>query len=395
MATNQLALAGRPRRRYRPRPMTPKRVALVHDWLTGMRGGEKCLEVLCELFPEATLFTLLHKLGSVSPTIEALPIRTSFVQRLPFAASKFRHYLPLFPRAVERFDLSDFDLVISSSHCVAKSVIPRPGALHLCYCHTPMRYVWDLFDEYFGVERVGRLKHALLRRVAGRLRRWDARTADRVHHFVANSQYVRRRIQRHYRRDADVIHPPVDTTRFTLSERNDNYFLMVTALVPYKRVELAVEAFNRLGARLLIVGSGPEERRLQEQAKKNIEFLGWQSDEQIRGYYAGCQALIFPGEEDFGIVPVEAMATGKPALAFGRGGALETVVPGVTGLLFPEQTVSSLMDAVRSFDEAHFSPQRIRTHALGFDREVYRRNMREFIADKCERHFPQPQRVAA
>src|SRR6516165_7509493 len=168
--------------------MTPKRVALVHDWLTGMRGGEKCLEVLCELFPTATLFTLLHNPGSVSPTIERLSVRTSFVQHLPFAASKYRHYLPLFPRAAERFDLSEFDLVVSSSHCVAKSVVPHARALHICYCHTPMRYVWDLFDEYFAVERVGRLKHALLRRIAARLRRWDARTAERVHHFVANSQ---------------------------------------------------------------------------------------------------------------------------------------------------------------------------------------------------------------
>jgi glycosyltransferase involved in cell wall biosynthesis len=375
--------------------MTPKRVALVHDWLTGMRGGEKCLEVLCELFPTATLFTLLHNPGSVSPTIERLSVRTSFVQHLPFAASKYRHYLPLFPRAAERFDLSEFDLVVSSSHCVAKSVVPHARALHICYCHTPMRYVWDLFDEYFAVERVGRLKHALLRRIAARLRRWDARTAERVHHFVANSQHVRRRIHRHYGRDADVIHPPVDTDRFTLSERNDGYFLMVSALVPYKRAELAVETFNRLGARLLIVGSGPEEKRLKDRARLNIEFIGWQPDDKLRSYYAGCRALIFPGEEDFGIVPVEAMASGKPVIAFGRGGALETVVPGVTGSLFPEQTVSSLTAAVRAFDEARFSPQRIRAHALVFDREVYRRRMSAFIADHFDQHFRRPLRVAA
>jgi glycosyltransferase involved in cell wall biosynthesis len=375
--------------------MTQKRVALVHDWLTGMRGGEKCLEVLCEMFPEATLFTLLHKPGSVSQTIEQLPICTSFVQHLPFAASRYRHYLPLFPRAIERFDLSEFDLVISSSHCVAKSIITRPDAVHICYCHTPMRYVWDLFDEYFGVERVGRLKHALLRRVAGRLRHWDARTAERVNHFIANSEHVRHRIQRHYGRDAEVIHPPVDTDRFRLSERTDGYFLIVSALVPYKRIELAVETCSRIGARLLIVGSGPEEKRLKQLAGRNVEFLGWQSDEQIREYYAGCRALIFPGEEDFGIVPVEAMASGKPVIAFGRGGALETVIPGLSGLLFSEQTVPRLTAVVQSFDETHFSPQRIRAHALGFDREVYRRKMRTFIADRFDQPFRPPLPVAA
>lgn len=370
--------------------MRTGRTALIHDWLTGMRGGEKCLEILCDLLPESTLFTLLHKAGSVSPAIERLPIRTSFVQRLPFAATKYRHYLPLFPRAIERFDLSGYDLIVSSSHCVAKGVIPPQGALHICYCHTPMRYVWDLFDDYFAVERVGWWKHQLIRRVARSLRRWDVATAGRVHHFIANSHYVQERIRRHYGRHAEVIYPPVDTARFEAVEGNAGYFLIVSALAPYKRVDLAVEAFNRLGARLLVVGTGPEAKRLQALARKNVEFLGWQSDEQLRDFYAGCRALIFPGVEDFGIVPVEAMASGKPVIALGQGGALETVLPNLSGLLFAEQTVDSLTDAVRRFDEGRFSPATIRAHALRFDRDVYRREMRHFIAERREQHFRTP-----
>jgi glycosyltransferase involved in cell wall biosynthesis len=375
--------------------MRTDRIALIHDWLTGMRGGEKCLEVLCELLPGATLFTLLHKPGTVSPAIERLPIRTSLVQRLPFAGSMYRHYLPFFPRAIERFDLSGYELIVSSSHCVAKGVIPPSGALHVCYCHTPMRYAWEMFDDYFSVQRVGWVKHQVLKRVARSLRRWDAATADRVHHFVANSHYVRERIRRCYGRHAEVIYPPVDTSFFSVSASSGDYFLVVSALAPYKRVELAVEAFNRLGIRLLIVGSGPEEKRLKVLAKRNIEFLGWQSNERLRDLYAGCRALVFPGVEDFGIVPVEAMASGKPVLAFAKGGALETVIPGVTGLLFTEQTAASLIEAVRRFDEGRFSPSLIRAHALRFDREVYRRRMKQFIEERYDHHFRRPLQLAA
>jgi glycosyltransferase involved in cell wall biosynthesis len=362
--------------------MLIEKIALVHDWLTGMRGGEKCLEVLCELFPQATLFTLLHNKGSVSPTIERLTIQTSFVQHLPFVAAKYRNYLPLFPKAIGRFDFRDYDLIISTSHCVAKGAIPRSDAIHICYCHTPMRYVWELFDDYFGVEKVGYVKHKLISRIAVSLREWDVRTANRVHHYIANSNNVRERIKQHYRRDAVVIYPPVDTSLFQLSTKNEDYFLIVTAMAPYKRVDLAVEAFNRLGERLLVIGGGPEEENLKKLAKKNIEFLGWQPSERLHKYYAGCRALIFPGVEDFGIVPVEAMACGKPVIAFGKGGALETVISGKTGLFFSEQTVESLIAAVKQFDEGQFSPEAIRVHALQFDKEIYRRKMREFIEEK-------------
>jgi glycosyltransferase involved in cell wall biosynthesis len=370
--------------------MSVGKIALVHDWLTGMRGGEKCLEVLADLFPDATLFTLLHNRGAVSPAIERLPIRTSFIQKMPGAARRYRHYLPLFPKAVERLDLSGHRVIVSSSHCVAKGVISPPGALHICYCYTPMRYVWDLFDDYFAVERVGWLKHQVIRRIAGRLRSWDARTAGRVHYFIAISHHVRERIQRHYGRTAEVIYPPVDTSFFAASEGYGDYFLVVSALAPYKRVDLAIEAFNRLGLRLLVIGTGPEEQRLKAAAKPNVEFLGWQPDEKLREYYAGCRALIFPGEEDFGIVPVEAMASGKPVIAFAKGGALETVIAGTTGLFFNEQTVDRLIDTVRRFDESRFSPRSIRAHALRFDREVYRREMKRFIEERYDEHFRPP-----
>ncbi|MEX2088527.1 MAG: glycosyltransferase, partial [Bacteroidota bacterium] len=301
-------------------------IAIVHDWLTGMRGGEKVLEVLCELHPGADLFTLLHNPGTVSPAIERMSIRTSFVNSLPFKENGYRRYLPLFPRAIESFDFSPYDLILSTSHCVAKGAVPRAGALHICYCHTPMRYVWEMYDDYFGKGRAGVLTRAAMKFFAPRLRQWDVRSSDRVHFYVANSQNVARRIHRHYGRAADVIHPPVDTSLFRSSERDEGYYLIVSALVPYKRVDLAVRVFNILGERLLVVGKGPELETLKAMASKRIEFLGWQPDSELAGLYAGCRALVFPGVEDFGIVPLEAMASGKPVIAFGRGGALETVV---------------------------------------------------------------------
>lgn len=355
------------------------RVALVHDWLTGMRGGEKCLEVLCELFPDAPLFTLLHIPGSVSPTIEARTIRTSFVQQLPEAANHYRRYLPLFPRAIESLDLADFDVIISTSHCVAKGAIVRPGALHVCYCHTPMRYVWDQYQEYFGKGRAGVGTRMAMSVAAPYLRRWDVRTAQRVHHFIANSQNVRERIVRIYRRDAEVIFPPVDVGRFTVTREARECFLMVTALVPYKRIDLAVEAFNRSGKRLLIVGKGPELERLRAIAHPNVEFVGWSSDDELARLYRRAIALVFPGEEDFGIVPLEAMASGTPVIAFAKGGALETVVEGRTGIFFRERSVDALLAALDRASSVSWDPARVRQHALSFSRDIYRMRMRDSL----------------
>jgi glycosyltransferase involved in cell wall biosynthesis len=368
----------------------PPRIAIVHEWFTGMRGGEKCVEGLCEVFPNAHLFTLVHVKGSVSPTIERMPIRTSFIQHLPFAETKYRHYLPLFPKAIEQFNVSEFDIVISSNHAVAKGVRAKPGTLHICYCHTPMRYIWNLYDEYFGKGRAGILTRLGMKLFVNSLRRWDVRTAQSPHHFIANSRNVQARIKQIYNRDSMVIYPPVDTSLFQLSNVSGKYFLVVSAFVPYKRVDLAIEAFNRTGDRLVIIGNGPDDEKLRALAKPNIEFLGWQPDEVLKKYYAECRALIFPGEEDFGIVPVEAMASGKPVIAFAKGGALETVIDTPerkTGILFDEQSVESLIDAIERCKRTTFDAESLRAHAMLFDREVYKRTLKEFVERRWEEFF--------
>lgn len=370
--------------------MAELRVALVHDWLTGMRGGEKVLEVLCELFPDAPLFTLLHNKGAMSPGIENMDIHTSFVQSLPFREEHYRRYLPLFPRAIESFDFKGYDLIISSSHCVAKGAKPVGNALHICYCFTPMRYVWDQYSEYFGKGRAGLATRTLMSAIAPSLRNWDVRSSSRVHFFVADSENVAKRIERFYARAADVIHAPVDTSLFSIQDKQLDYYLMVSALVPYKRVDLAVETFNQVGRRLVIIGSGPEEEHLKARAAENIEFLGWESNDVLAKFYANCQALIFPGIEDFGIVPLEAMASGRPVIAFAEGGALETVVgkgDKPTGVFFHEQSVEGLTNAIKEFESKRFDPQAIRKHAEKFDRKRFKQRLHEYITDKIAFHF--------
>jgi len=370
------------------------RVALVHDWLTGMRGGERCLEVFCELFPSADLYTLLHVPGSVSPAIESRRIVTSFIQRLPQGERRYRHYLPLFPAAVRAFDLRGYDFVLSSSHAVAKGVRVPAGALHVCYCFTPMRYVWDLYDDYFG-PRSGLAARLLMPPVAAWLRRWDRRTAAGVHQFVAISRFVADRIRRAYGRDADVIYPPVDVARFRVDEAPGEFYLVVSALTPYKRVDLAVGACNRLGRRLVVVGTGPEDRRLRALAGPTVELLGWRDDAQTAELYARCRALIFPPLEDFGITPLEAMAAGRPVIAFGAGGARETVVgPGEgeppTGIFFARQTAEDLVDAIQRFEaSAHqFEPKALRRRAEAFDRPLFRERVRAYLQARVEATTP-------
>jgi len=356
------------------------RCAIVHDWLTGMRGGEKCLEVFCELLPRATLFSLLHLRGKMSEPIEQMDIRTSFVQKLPGVATRYRNYLPLFPRAIERFDFSDYDLILSSSHCVAKGAVPRPGATHICYCYSPMRYVWDMFDAYFGAHRTGRIKRYLIGKFAARLREWDRRTSERVDRFVAISEHVRKRIQRHYDRDADVIYPPVDCSFFRPDGEVQDFYLVASAFAPYKRIDLAIQVFNELGTPLKVIGSGQDEERLRAMAGDNIEFLGAVSDDELRKAYSSCRAFIFPPEEDFGIMPIEAMACGRPVIAYGVGGALETVTE-ETGVFFPEQTVPALRHAIEEFEhrESDFSTEKARAQAAGFDRPVFKEKIRAYL----------------
>lgn len=348
-------------------PWEGRRVVLVHDWLTGMRGGEKVLESLCRLFPEADLLTLLHVPGSVSRPIESRRIRTSLVQRLPWPARFYRHYLPLFPTVVELFDLDEADVVISTSHCAAKAVVRTGRAVHVCYCHSPMRYAWDQFEAYFGAERVGRTAHRVFRPIMAGLARWDRATAPRVDRFFANSHFVAGRIRRYYNRAASVLYPPADVEFFTPgSDPPEPYFLVVSALVPYKRIEIAIEAARRLGAPLTIVGSGPDEARLRAWAGPGVEFTGALDDHALRERYRRAQALVMPAEEDLGIVAIEAMACGRPVIALDRGGALETVVNGVTGLLVPEATPDAFASAMDACRRTSFDPARVRARAEDF-----------------------------
>jgi glycosyltransferase involved in cell wall biosynthesis len=363
------------------------RVALVHDWLTGMRGGEKVLEVLCELYPDADILTLFHRSGSVSPGIERHRIRTSWLQQLPLADRHYRRYLPLFPSAVERFDLSPYDFVISSSHCVAKSVIHPARARHLCYCHSPMRYAWDQFDAYFGADRVGAIASRFVYRpILSRLAAWDARTATRVDRFVANSRHVAGRISRYYNRTATVVYPPVDTAFYSPAAAiaPESHFLIVSALVPYKRIDLAIEACRRVGARLRIVGDGPDRARLERIAGGDVALLGSLSDDAVRDEYRRALAFLLPGEEDFGIAPVEAQACGRPVVALARGGALETVVDGETGVLFEELTTASLCTALDRVAALRLDATRIRQHAEQFSRASHVARMRDTIDETLQ-----------
>jgi len=356
------------------------KVALVHDWLTGMRGGERVLEVLCERYPDAELFTLLHIRGSVSGVIEQRPIHTSALQYFPGIRRYYRECLPLFPVLVEQFDLDRFDLVISSSHCVAKSVLTRSDAVHICYCHTPMRYAWDQFGAYFGADRIGRAPSRMMRSVMARLARWDRATADRVDRYITNSQHVAGRIRTYYNRDAIVIYPPVDTEFFypdaVVPER---YALVVSALVPYKRIDVAIDACRRARLPLKIVGTGPDRTRLERAAAANgsgnagrhVEFLGRVPDEQLRDLYRRAQLTLMTGEEDFGIAPVEAQACGRPVVALARGGALETVIPDETGVLVDELTAPAFADAIAHALDQSFDPAAIRRHAERFGRQRF------------------------
>ena len=352
---------------------TGARVALVHDWLTGMRGGERVLETLCGLFPDAARFALLHVRGSVSPAIEARPVRTSFIQRLPGSHRRYRPLLPLFPAAVEQFDLDGFDLVISTSHCVAKSVVTPGRARHLCYCFTPMRYVWDQLPAYFGPERVGAAAGRPLRRVLAAIARWDASTAHRVDRYVAISQYVAGRIGRYYNRDASIVYPPVDTSFFRPGPAAPRRgCLIVSALVPYKRVDLAIRACAEAGAPLRIIGGGPDLGRLRRIAGPGVEFLGTVSDEEVRRAYRSAAAMLLPGAEDFGIAPVEAQACGCPVVALAEGGACETVVDGRTGVLVRKSTPAAFADAIDQIRRRPFDGADARRQALRFSRGRFR-----------------------
>jgi glycosyltransferase involved in cell wall biosynthesis len=375
------------------------KLAIVHDWLTGMRGGEKCLEGLCRRFPDARLFTLLHVQGSTSPAIERMQISTSFLQGLPGIERHYRYLLPLMPAAIERIRIpADVDLVLSFSHAVAKSVIPPPGVPHVCYCFTPMRYAWHLRNEYFpdslgaAAEGVlqGRMRASMAAArnlVLDRLRDWDRDTSQRVTHFIAISRTIAKRIADCYGRESTIIYPPVDTCFYKPNDSpREDYYLCVSALAPYKRIDLAIEACNRLQRRLVIIGQGPEQWRLARLAGSGVTLLGWRSDEEIRSHLRRCRALLFPGHEDFGIVPLEAQSCGAPVIALAAGGALETVIPASatgqgSGVFFAQPTAESLCDAMLWLEDNQdrLCPHLARQQALRFDKQRYEAELLECL----------------
>jgi glycosyltransferase involved in cell wall biosynthesis len=359
--------------------MPAERVVLVHDWLTGLRGGEKCLEPLARRWPDARLLTLLHKRGSVPAEIERLRISPSRLNRLPRVDRYYRYLLPLMPFAAG-WKVTDADLVVSLSHCVAKSARPPVGVPHVCYCFTPMRYAWHMQGSYFRAAGLGgKLKAAAVDALMSRIRNWDRRTADRVTHFVAISNTVRDRIRECYGRDSAVIYPPVDTDYYTPAPvPREDFYLVVSALAPYKRFDLALDACAKLGKKLVVIGSGQDAKKLQAKAAPGITFMGWQKDEVIRDHLRRAKALLFPGEEDFGIVPLEAQACGCPVIAFGKGGATETVRglgdgADPTGVFFAEQTADALAEAVERFERAadRFDPRAARRNAVQFRKDRF------------------------
>lgn len=371
-------------------PVAGARIALVHDWLTGYRGGEKVLEAMVEVVGGGDVHTLFHVPGVNPPLIEDNPIHASWMNRIPGVQERYRWLLPLFPGWADRLDLSRYDLVLSSSHCVAKGARPAPGAIHVCYCHTPMRYVWDRFDDYFGHWRG--LKRRVVESQARRLRRWDRESAGRVHRWLANSRFVRQRILDFYDVDPEriaVVAPPVEVERFGRAEaRRGERYLVVSALVPYKRIDVAVEACARSGRPLDVAGRGPELDRLRRLAARengsDVRFLGFVADEELPTLMASHRALLFPGIEDFGITPVEAMAAGLPVIARGEGGALDTVKPGISGLLYEGEGVAGLIEAMEEFESTAFEAGPMRRWVERFSRENFAHRYREELVRAYE-----------
>lgn len=359
------------------------KVALVHDYLNQMGGAERVIMAFHDMFPDAPIYTSIYEPQRVHPAFQKMDIRTSFMQKFPLVTKHHQPYLPFYPFAIESLDLRGYDLVLSSSSAFAKGIITAPETTHICYCHTPMRWCWN-YNEYVEREQLGKLARKVLPFIITGLRLWDQTTAMRVDHFIANSPLVAERIRKYYHRDAIVIPPPVEASRFTFNPDTqiEDYFLIVSRLIPYKRIDLAIEACNRLQLPLVIIGSGRDLERLKKLAGPTIQFLGRLSDPEMQHYYTHCRALLFPGEEDFGITPLEAQACGRPIIAYGAGGALASVIDGITGAFFHEHTVESLATLLASFDQSRYDPQSIRNHALEFDTPRFHRRILQFIEAK-------------
>jgi glycosyltransferase involved in cell wall biosynthesis len=370
------------------------KVAIVHYWLVGMRGGEKVIEALCEMYPQADIYTHVYVPEAVSERIRRHRVIPTFINRLPRAARMYKTYLPLMPLALEQLDLRDYDLIISSESGPAKGIIAPSSAVHVCYCHTPMRYIWNMYHDYRA--GAGLVRRCMMPSLTHYLRMWDVASATRVDSFVANSATVAGRIRRYYGAASTVIYPPVDTEAFSAAASSEvgDYYLMAGELLPYKRPDLAVRAFNELKMKLVVIGGGEMLGELRRLAGPTISVLGPQPFDVLKRRYARCRALIFPGEEDFGMVPVEAMASGRPVVAFGRGGAKETVLIGTTGIFFEKQTVDAVAQAVRNLAQMDINPERIAAHAKQFGREQFFRKMRmhidSLLAQRSDATQPRP-----
>jgi len=361
------------------------KVAIVHDYLNQMGGAEKVVEVFCSMFPDSPVYTSVYDPAAMSPFWRTRDVRTSFIQRISPRLGIARALLPLYPVAFESFDFQGYDVVLSSTTTFAKGIVTRPETCHVCYCNNPSRYVW-MYHEYVARDRLGSTARRVLPYVVSPLRVWDYAAAQRVDQFVAGSFNSARRIHKFYRRDSVVVQSPIDVNAYTPSSAQDDYFLIVSRLQSYKRIDLAIEAFNRLRWPLRIIGSGPDAARLRGLAGPTVQLMGRQPDEVVREHYSRCQAFIFPGEEDFGLTPLEAQASGRPVLAYGAGGALETVRLGQTGAFFAEQTVDTLVAALRGFDPARFDPRAARANAQRFDVSVFKDRLGAVIDTAYTRH---------
>ena len=366
-----------------------KKIAIVHDWLVSMRGGERVLEVFIDLFPDAEIFTIVSDKNKLSPKITGVKINNSFVSRLPFSRKFYRHYLLFHPSAVESFDLRGFDVVISLSHCAAKGCLVPQGIPHFCYMFTPMRYAYDMFYQYFNFSSFGMVRKMFFALIFNYLRTWDYVSAQRADKLATISEFVKKRITRYYTRDSKVIYPPVDLERFNPlpdSEKRD-YYLIVSALVPYKKIEIAIEAFNVSGKKLLIIGTGPEEKRLKKLVRgNNISFSGFLRDEEVNAHYRQARGFIFPGIEDFGLTMVESLASGTPVIAFKGGGAEEIISKGVNGIFFKNQTPEALREAVDLFEKSDFSPKRVRESAERFSLKRFKSEILTEIKELSGNH---------
>ncbi len=363
--------------------------ALIHDWFSTYAGAEKCVESFTDIWDDFEIYSLIDFLSGTDrdKILKGKHAHTSFIQKLPFAKDKYRNYLPLFPLAIEQFDLSSYDVVLSSSHAVAKGVLTHSNQLHIAYVHTPIRYAWDLYHQYLRESGLDRgLKGMLAKYFLHKIRLWDASTANRVDHYVANSRYIARRIQKTYGKPSDVIYPPVDVDKFTLREAKEEFYLTASRMVPYKKIDLIVEAFLQTDKRLLVIGDGPDMAKIKSKASKNIELLGFASDETMADLMGRAKAFVFAAEEDFGITPVEAQACGTPVICFGRGGARETVLDGESGLYFMEQNAKELLAAVAKFEQNYdkFEPAKIRENSLKFSRARFEAEIKSYVEKKYE-----------